>query len=287
MFRPFSLNLHGYLTEFTQPAVMGILNVTPDSFYAGSRAGNSRAIASRVETMLEQGVDIIDIGGCSTRPGAPVVDTEEELSRVREGLKILRGISSNIPVSVDTFRSRVALEAVNDFGADIINDITGGDADGAMIETVGQLKVPYIIMHTRGTPETMNSMTDYDNVAAEVSRQLQAKVRRLALQGISDVIVDPGIGFAKTVEQNYYLLNCLEVIEEITDRPLLIGLSRKSLITKPLEIPAEEALAPTTALNLYALQKGASILRVHDIKEAVMAVKLNNMLNGTFETATS
>ena len=151
-----------------------------------------------------------------------------------------------------------------------------------MIAAVAGLRVPYIIMHTRGTPETMTDLTRYDNVAAEVSGRLQAKVRHLSLEGVSDVIVDPGIGFAKTVEQNYYLLNCLEIIGEITDRPMLVGLSRKSLITKPLNITADESLAPTAALNLYALQKGASILRVHDVKEAVMTVKLNDMLNGIF-----
>ncbi len=282
MFTPFSINLRGRLLDIDRPAVMGILNITPDSFYASSRTPDEVAIARRVESMIEEGADIIDVGAYSTRPGAADVTPEEEMARLRRGLAIVRSVSNEIPVSVDTFRSEVARMAVEECGADIINDVTGGEGDEAMFATVADLHVPYILMHMRGTPATMTALTDYDNVAAEVAEWLQRRVRDLALMGVSDVIVDPGIGFAKTVEQNYYLLNCLEIIEEITGRPLLIGLSRKSLITRPLGISASDALCPTAVLNLYALQHGAAIIRVHDVKEAVMAVKLNEMLNGNF-----
>ena len=282
MFAPFSLNLRGRLLQLDRPAVMGILNITPDSFYTSSRAFDTDTVAQRVEKMIAEGVDIIDVGACSTRPGAAEISSAEEMRRLESGLKILRKISSDIPVSVDTYRSEVARMAVENFGADIINDISGGEGDTEMFTTVADLHVPYILMHMRGNPATMSSMTEYDNVAAEVSAWLQRKVRELALLGVSDVIVDPGIGFAKTVEQNYYLLNCIEIIAEITGRPVLIGLSRKSMITRPLAINADDALSPTTALNLYALQHGASLIRVHDVKEAVMAVKLNEMLNGIF-----
>lgn len=282
MFTPFSLNLRGRLLQMHRPAVMGILNITPDSFYASGRAMESAVIAESVEKMIENGVDIIDIGACSTRPGAAVVSLDEELARLRYGMRIVRDISPDIPVSVDTFRSEVARICIDDLGADIINDVTGGEGDSNMFMTVADLHVPYILMHMRGTPETMSTMTDYDNVAAEVSAWLQRRVRELALMGISDVIVDPGFGFAKTVEQNYYLLNCIEIIGQITERPILVGLSRKSMITRPLGISADEALSPTAALNLYSLQHGASMIRVHDVKEGVMMVKLNEMLNGNY-----
>ncbi|MDE6483839.1 MAG: dihydropteroate synthase [Duncaniella sp.] len=282
MFAPFSLNLRGRLLQINRPAVMGILNITPDSFYASSRAFDDETIARRVEKKIEEGADIIDIGACSTRPGASEISSDDEMQRLKHGLKILREVSEDIPVSVDTYRSDVAKMAVLEYGADIINDITGGDGDADMFTTVADLHVPYILMHMRGTPATMSSMTGYDNVAAEVSAWLQRRVRELALMGVSDVIVDPGIGFAKTVEQNYFLLNCISLIADITGRPVLIGLSRKSMITRPLGISAEDALSPTAALNLYAIGNGASIIRVHDVKEAVMAVKLNEMLNGIF-----
>ena len=280
MFTPFSLNLRGRLMQFERPAVMGILNITPDSFYASSRATADLDIARRVESMIQDGADILDVGACSTRPGADVVTADEELARLRHGLEILRRVSPDIPVSVDTFRSRVAAIAVEECGADIINDISGGEADGEMFDTVSLLHVPYIMMHMRGTPETMQRLTDYTDVAAEVAEWLQRRVRELSLRGVSDVIVDPGLGFAKTVGQNYSLLGCTDIIGGITGKPVLIGLSRKSMITKPLGITADEALAPTTALNLYALRQGASIIRVHDVKEGRMAVELNELLNG-------
>lgn len=280
MFEPFSINISGRIVEFDRPAVMGILNVTPDSFYGSSRALSHEDISRRVSRMLEDGADIIDIGGYSTRPGAPEVSADEELRRVMSGLEIVRSIAPDAIISVDTFRSSVARKAAEEYHVEIINDISGGDLDDKMFDTVADTGVAYIAMHTRGCPATMQQMTDYDDVAAEVIRSLSSKVRELALRGVADVIVDPGLGFAKTVEQNYYLLEALEVIRSTLERPVLIGLSRKSMITKPLGITADEALAPTTALNFAALERGASIIRVHDVKEAVMAVKIYMMLSG-------
>ncbi|MCM1519159.1 MAG: dihydropteroate synthase [Lachnoclostridium sp.] len=280
MFEPFSLNISGRIVEFDRPAVMGILNVTPDSFYGTSRTMSREDICRRVSLMLEDGADIIDIGGYSTRPGAPEVSQEEELRRVMSGMEVVRSLAPEAIISVDTFRSSVARKAAEEFQADIINDISGGDMDEKMFDTVADTGAAYIAMHTRGCPATMQQLTDYDDVVAEVISSLSSKVRELALRGVADVIVDPGLGFAKTVEQNYYLLEALEAIKSTLERPILIGLSRKSMITKPLGITADEALAPTTALNLAALERGASIIRVHDVKEAVMAVKLYMMLKG-------
>lgn len=282
MFQPFTLNISGRLVEFARPAVMGILNITPDSFYQGSRTPDGASIHQRVERMIAEGADIIDAGGYSSRRGADDVSPAEELRRLEAGISAIRRVAPEIPVSVDTFRAEVAREAVRNLGADIINDISGGDLDADMFDTVAKLNVPYILMHLRGCPQTMQQLTDYDDVVADVTRSLARKVRDLALAGVADVIVDPGLGFAKTVSQNYSLLEALPVMAEVLERPVLIGLSRKSMITKPLGITPDEALAPTTALNLAALERGASIIRVHDVREGVMAVKLNEMLNGKF-----
>lgn len=252
---------------------MGILNITPDSFYADSRATHEEEIASRIEQIISEGANIIDIGAYSSRPGAEVVSVEEEYQRLKLGMRILRSIDSNILVSVDTFRADVARKAIDNLGADIINDISGGDLDEKMFETAAQLNVPYILMHMRGTPKNMASMTDYTNVTVEVIKSLADKVNRLALLGVNDVIVDPGFGFSKTIEQNYELLKNLEIFHEL-DRPMLVGVSRKSMIYKPLNSTPQEALNGTTVLNTIALLTGASILRVHDVKEAVEAIKL-------------
>lgn len=278
MFHPFSINIKGKITEFERPAVMGILNVTPDSFYSGSRTPDADSIAARVEKMIADGVDIIDVGGYSSRPGADAVSCNDEMRRVEAGLRVIRKISDSIPVSVDTFRASVATEAVRNLGADIINDISGYSIDPDMFKAITELKAPYILMHLRGTPDTMQQLTDYNNVVADVAKALAEKVRELSLAGVADVIVDPGLGFAKTMEQNYRLLESLPILNEVLERPILIGLSRKSMITNLLGITADEALAPTTALNLAALERGASIIRVHDVKEGVMAVKLYEML---------
>lgn len=277
-FTPFSLNLRGRLFECNRPQVMGIINVTPDSFYTQSRVVDHSELIDRVSRMIEDGADMIDLGGYSSRPGASDIPATEEIDRIALGMDAIRAVSQTIPVSIDTFRAEVASKAVTDLGADMINDISGGDLDEQMWATVATLKVPYIIMHMRGTPATMTSLTDYEDVTASVLADLGAKLNRLSLLGINDIIVDPGFGFAKTVEQNYELMAHLEMFH-ILERPLLVGISRKSMIYKPLGITAEDALNGTTVLNTAALMQGAAILRVHDVKEAAQAVKITSLIN--------
>ncbi len=284
-FKSFSLNIRGELYEIHRPQVMGIVNVTPDSFYSGSRTTTTMAIKERVAKLIDEGADILDIGGYSSRPGADDVTAEEEIERLSIGLKAIRTIAPRIPVSVDTFRAKVAEFAVTQLGADIINDISGGDLDQAMFDTVARLKVPYILMHMRGTPASMSNYAQYDNVTAETIAELSFKLDRLSLLGVSDIIVDPGFGFAKTIEQNYELLRNLDSFEAILHRPLLIGISRKSMIYKTLDIETDKALNGTTVLNTIALSKGAAILRVHDVKEAVEAVKLSGLVYNTHNTS--
>ncbi|MFG6390801.1 MAG: dihydropteroate synthase [Candidatus Amulumruptor sp.] len=278
MFKPFSLNIHGRLIEYDRPAVMGIINVTPDSFYAGSRV-NADEIGRRVRDMMGDGADMIDIGGYSSRPGAAAVSETEEIDRLAAGISALREVSPDIVVSVDTFRASVAKVAIEQMGADIINDISGGDLDDGMFETVAALNVPYILMHMRGTPADMQTLTDYpDGVTAEVLRDLSVKLRKLRLAGVNDVIVDPGFGFAKTLEQNYRLMADMPMFAELLDAPVLVGISRKSMVTRCLGVPASDALNGTTALNTIALLKGAQILRVHDVKACAEAVRIVSML---------
>lgn len=277
-FKPFSLNIHGNLVEFTEPQVMGILNVTPDSFYASSRHLDADSIAKQAIGMLDNGVDIIDIGAYSSRPGAQEVCIDEELRRLKLGIETIRkNVSSDILISVDTFRSEVARIAVEEYGADIINDISGGTLDSEMFVTVKNLKVPYILMHMRGTPASMQTMTDYLDVTADVITDIAKKISILNDIGVNDIIVDPGFGFAKTVPQNFRLLHHLDLIGQATGRPLLVGVSRKSMIYKSLDITPEKALNGTTIINTIALLQGASILRVHDVKEAREAVNLVNL----------
>ena len=277
--KPFSLNIRGRLVTFDRPAVMAIINVTPDSFYAGSRSFTSDLIAKNVMTAVSEGADMIDIGAYSSRPGAVDVPAEEEIRRFETGLRIVREIAPDIPVSVDTFRAEVARRCISEFGADIINDISGGDLDEAMFETVAELRVPYILMHMRGTPSTMQSLTDYpDGVTAGVMAELAPKLERLSLLGVSDVIVDPGFGFAKTLDQNYSLLREHDLFK-CFGRPLLIGVSRKSMVTRLLDISPAEALNATTVINTLALERGASILRVHDVRAAREAIDIINCLN--------
>lgn len=271
----FTLNIRGRLVTFDRPAVMGILNVTPDSFFSGSRAMSAYDIERRVETMLTQGVDIIDIGACSTRPGAEPVADDEETARLSRGMEIVRRLAPDIPVSVDTFRASVARSAVTTMGCDIINDISGGTLDDNMVATVADLHCPYILMHMRGTPTTMQTLTEYgDDVTATVISELQRQVRRFEQAGVADIIIDPGFGFAKTVDQNYAVMAGLRRFA-IFGRPVLVGVSRKSMITKALSIRADEALEATTALNAYALDRGADILRVHDVAAARQAVDIH------------
>ena len=271
----FTLNIRGRLVTFDRPAVMGILNVTPDSFFSGSRAMSAYDIERRVETMLTQGVDIIDIGACSTRPGAEPVADDEETARLSRGMEIVRRLAPDIPVSVDTFRASVARRAVTTMGCDIVNDISGGTLDDNMAATVADLHCPYILMHMRGTPATRQTLTEYrDDVTATVISELQRQVRRFEQAGVADIIIDPGFGFAKTVDQNYAVMAGLRRFA-IFGRPVLVGISRKSMITKALSIRADEALEATTALNAYALDRGADILRVHDVAAARQAVDIH------------
>lgn len=274
LFAPFSLNIKGKLVTFTSPQVMGIVNVTPDSFYANSRTQSESEIRNRVESMIAAGVSMIDIGAYSSRPGADDPSEEDELSRLELGVKAVRGISKEVLISVDTFRSSVARTAVCEFGADIVNDISGGTLDPEMFTTVAELNVPYVLMHMRGTPKTMQSLTEYRDVTADIITDLSKKIRQLRLLGVADIIVDPGFGFSKTVEQNYELLRNTDFIKDQLQSPLLVGISRKSMIYKPLVTDAAHALNGTTVLNTIALLGGASILRVHDVDQALEAVKL-------------
>lgn len=269
--KPFSLNIRGNLLRVERPMIMGIINVTPDSFWEGSRAADADSIAGRAAAMIADGADIIDLGACSTRPGAETYDAATEEARIAVGVEAVRSVSADIPLSVDTFRASVARSAV-EHGADIVNDISGGDLDPEMMPTVASLHVPYIMMHMRGTPATMQSMCNYpEGVVAEVVADLSRKIERFRLAGVADIIADPGLGFAKTVGQNYELLRSTAEIEELLGTPVLIGLSRKSMLTRPLGITAADALEATTAANTLALVNGAAILRVHDVKAAVEA----------------
>ena len=273
-FKPYTLNLSGNLLEVDSPIVMGILNVTPDSFYSGSRCGDAEGkIRARVRQILAEGGRIIDIGGYSSRPMADDVTPEEEWRRLSLALKILREEAPEAIVSVDTFRATVAERCVGEYGVDIVNDISAGELDADMIATVARLKVPYVMMHMRGNPHTMQGLTDYDDVTAEVLRFLGDKIKEAAYAGIADIIVDPGFGFSKTLDQNYRLLASLEVLQEL-GCPLLAGVSRKSMIYNLLGVSPEESLGGTIAVNTLALLKGASILRVHDVKEAVETVAI-------------
>lgn len=265
-------NVDGRLVDFSKPKVMGILNVTPDSFYDGNRYLDPTVAIKQAEKMVEDGADMIDIGGYSSRPNADDIAADEEARRI---VGIIETIAKEFPdllVSIDTFRSEVALKAL-DAGARIINDITGGDHDPALRKLAISRRAPYIVMHMRGTPKTMNQLTQYGNVVKEVVGVLQKKVHDYQEEGLVDIAIDAGFGFAKTVEQNFEMLSNLEAFAMI-GRPLLVGVSRKSMIWRTLEIKPEDALNGTTALNMVALMKGADILRVHDVKEAVECVKL-------------
>ena len=269
----YSLNCSGKLLSLDAPKVMGILNATPDSFFAGSRKQTERELMERVQQILSEGGSIIDVGAYSTRPGAAVVSAEEEWQRLEQALCIVHREAPETILSVDTFRADIARRCVETFGVSIVNDISGGDADAQMFDTVADLRVPYVLMHCQGTPQTMQQAPTYKNVTAEVITDLSRKVRQLRQRGARDIIIDPGFGFGKTLEHNYTLLRQLEDFR-IFDLPLLVGISRKSMITRPLDITADEALNGTTALNAFALMKGANILRVHDVKAAVQAIKI-------------
>ncbi|MCQ2195009.1 MAG: dihydropteroate synthase [Paludibacteraceae bacterium] len=267
------LNINGTLWDSNKPLVMGILNVTPDSFFADSRCQNENAILKRAEEIVNQGGKIIDIGGYSTRPGCEEVDEKEEIARVTNAVKLIKKEFPEVPLSIDTFRSNVAKIAVKDFGADIINDISGGNIDEKMFETVAELKVPYILMHMRGTPQNMNKDLNYSDLKKEIFTYFAERVNRLRLLGVNDIIIDPGFGFSKSMEQNYELMDDMELFATFK-MPILVGISRKRMIWQLLDKNPQESLNGTTVLNTIALMKGASILRVHDVKEAAEAIKI-------------
>jgi len=272
-----TINCRGHLIDLSSPKVMGILNITPDSFYDGGKHNSEKAILKHVEQMLLEGATFIDIGAYSSKPGADFVSEHEELARVSP---IITRVLKEFPealLSIDTFRSRVAKECIQ-MGAALINDISAGKLDDTMLNTVADLHVPYILMHMRGTPQTMQKQTVYNNLIKDILFYFSERIAAARQLGIVDLIVDPGFGFAKTLEQNFELLNQLELFKML-ELPLLVGVSRKSMIYKTLQHSASEALNGTTALNTIALQKGANILRVHDVKEAIETIKLVQSLN--------
>lgn len=268
-----TINVKGELVSLERTLVMGILNITPDSFYESSRCIDVQKALERAGQIINEGGDIIDVGAYSSRPGAEDVSEEEEIARLRSVLPLIRERYPDAIISVDTFRSRVARFVVEECGADMINDIMGGEGDEDMFETVAQLKVPYILMHMRGTPQTMQNKVDYDNILEEMITYFSDKIEKLRLLGVGDVILDPGFGFAKSLEQNYNILKNLADIAQFK-LPLLVGVSRKSMIYRPLNISPEESLIGTVALNTLALTKGANVLRVHDVKECVETIKI-------------
>lgn len=273
-----TLNIKGELISLEEPLVMGILNVTPDSFYEGSRKQTETDIRNRIEEILQEGGAIIDLGGYSSRPDAQDVSPEEEMERLCLALRILRDEYPKAMVSVDTFRADIARRCVEEYGAAIINDISGGELDAAMFPTIADLHIPYIIMHMRGTPKTMQQHCDYQNLTADILLYFSKKIEQLHLMGVNDIIIDPGFGFSKTLEQNYELMRHLADFS-LFEKPLLVGISRKSMVYKLLGGTPAESLNGTTVLNTYALLNGANILRVHDVKAAVEAVRIFKQLS--------
>lgn len=274
---PYSINVNGKLIDLAEPQVMGILNVTPDSSYSGSRKQTEEDIRNRVKQIIDEGGQMIDIGAYSSRPGADDVSTQEEMARLRHGMKIVNEMAPGMPVSVDTFRADVAKMCVEELGVGIINDISGGELDKRMFKTVAKLGVPYILMHMKGTPQTMQQAPHYDDLMKEIMLYFAEKIQKLRDLGQKDIILDPGYGFAKTIEHNYELLGHQEMLH-VFELPLLVGISRKSMIFRLLGSSPEESLNGTSVLNTIALQKGTSILRVHDVKECVEVVKIVKMM---------
>lgn len=272
-----SINLAGNLVQLDKPLVMGILNVTPDSFYPASRTEGDAEIAARAKQIIDEGGSIIDIGAYSSRPGADDVPPEEEMRRLAHALRIIRQAVGDAVCSVDTFRADVARMCVEEYGVAMVNDISGGELDGAMFDTVARLKVPYVLMHMKGTPKDMQHDPAYEDVLGEVMQYLAGKVATLNDKGVSDIVIDPGFGFGKTLDDNYRLMTHLDLFKEL-GCPLLVGVSRKSMICKLLGITADDALNGTTALDTFALMKGADILRVHDVRQAVEAVEITGKL---------
>lgn len=271
-------NLGGKLYSCDQPLIMGIVNITPDSFFEGSRVQSEKEIADQIEKHLSEGADILDLGAYSSRPGATHISETEEIERLQSALPIIKSIAPNTPISIDTFRSSVVSAMFDQFGPFIVNDISGGHQDSSMYETVAKYKLPYIGMHMRGTPKTMQSLTDYDSLTNDIIRYFTKMIDELQKIGVGDIIIDPGFGFSKTLEQNYSLLSELDRFQ-VLNKPILVGVSRKSMIYKLLEVDPADALNGTTSLNTIALLKGANILRVHDVAPAKEVIRLTKALN--------
>lgn len=271
------MNFKGILRSFDRPLVMGILNMTPDSFYADSRVSGEIEVISRVRRLLDDGADIIDVGGYSSRPGADNVTEEEEINRIEKPIKIIHKEFPDVLISIDTFRANVARVALNS-GASMINDISGGMIEPQIMNVAAEFSAPYILMHMRGTPQTMQTFTDYQDIVKDLVCYFQIQIQKAKNVGVIDIILDPGFGFSKNIDQNFELLKRMDEFK-VLDCPLLVGVSRKSMVYKFLEISAEESLNGTTVLNTFALNKGASVLRVHDVKEARQAVDLMQKLS--------
>lgn len=267
------INCKGSLMDLSTPRVMGVLNVTPDSFYDGGNYNNKNLAIKRVEKMLDDGADIIDVGGYSSRPGADDISHKEEWGRLEPVLELIREHHPDTIISVDTFRSEIAGEAYSKYNIDIINDISGGELDSNMFTTIAELQVAYVMMHMKGNPQNMKEKAQYDDLIGEISGYFSEKINLLRALGVKDPIIDPGFGFSKTVDQNYFLLKNLKDLA-VFNLPLLVGLSRKSMVYKYLDIKSQDALNGTTALNTLALTQGADILRVHDVREAKETIRL-------------
>lgn len=272
------MKIKGQLIDFSVPKVMGVLNITPDSFYDGGRYTEKEKIVSKVEKMICEGVDFIDVGANSSRPGAAVISYEEELRRLSETMELLRSGFPESIILIDTFRSGIARKMVEEYGADMINDISAGDMDKEMFSTIADLQIPYVMMHMQGTPKTMQKNPKYDNVVKEIITVFVCKVEKLKRLGVDDIILDPGFGFGKNLDHNYELMNGLGLFT-VLNKPIMVGVSRKSMIGKLLGCTPDEALNGTVVLNTVALMKGVDILRVHDVKEAVEAIKIVEKLN--------
>ena len=270
---PYTINVSGRLIDLAEPHIMGILNITPDSFYSDSRKLTEESIRLQVRKIVDEGGQMIDLGAYSSRPGADEVSVSEEMERLRKGMKVLREEAPDIPVSIDTFRADVAKMCVEELGADIINDISGGELDSKMFSTVARLGVPYVLMHMKGTPQNMQQEAHYENLMKEIMLYFAEKVQRLRDLGQKDIILDPGYGFAKTIDHNYELLQHQEMLK-IFELPILVGLSRKSMVYNLLESSPQQALNGTSVLHTLALLKGANILRVHDVKACAEVIKI-------------
>lgn len=275
-----SININGSLLDLSQARIMGILNITPDSFFDGGRYNSEQLIRMRIKEMIDEGVDVIDLGAVSSRPGAALLTEDEEWGRLSPVLDIIKSEFATTPLSIDTFRSSIVHRVFDKVGSVLVNDISGGDLDSEMFKTVSELKLPYMIMHMQGIPSTMQLNPQYEDVVVDICKTFARKQTELMEMGLNDLIIDPGFGFGKTLEQNYALLNRLEAFK-IFELPIAVGLSRKSMIYKALECDATEALTGTIALNTIALNNGANILRVHDVKEAAQTIKLFDLLQAS------